>query len=907
MSIRNLEFAFKPRSIALIGASERDTSIGRKVLENLVGAGFEGPILPVNPHRDEVLGVPAYSSVADLPSAPDLAVIATPASTVPGLIDELGKRGTRAAVVISAGFAELADGSGAALQKQMLAAAQPHLLRIIGPNCVGIVVPGGRVNASFAHLTPRAGSIAFVTQSGALLTAVLDWADARGIGFSHLLSLGGMADVDFGDALDFLANDQATSAILLYVEAVTHARKFMSAARAAARSKPVIVCKSGRHSEGARAARSHSGALAGSDAVYDAAMRRAGMLRVYALEDLFDAVEMLAIGRHPHGARLAIVTNGGGMGILATDRLIDEGGELAELSDASIAQLDGVLPPAWSHGNPVDIIGDADAARYRATLDTVIADPNVDATLVLNCPVAVASSVASAAAVVDAHVTHRDKPLLTSWVGGSHQRDSRALFAEHRVPSYDTPEDAVRAFMYLVNYQRSQAALLETPPSIPEAMHPDRERARAIVAQGLDRGGGWLDPLAARELIAAYEIPVLLPVHCDSPAAAAAAARRIGAPVALKISSPDISHKTDVGGVILDLADADAVESAAAAMLHRVGALHPDARELSVTVEPMVGMKGAIELIVGAHEDPQFGPVVLFGHGGTAVEVRGDTTLGLPPLNVALARAMMMRTQIFKQLRGYRSLPPANLAAIEMTLLKVSQMLIDLPEVVELDINPLSADAERAIALDARVRVAVAKRPGTARLAIRPYPSELEETITLDDGRVFELRPIRPEDEPALHATFAKLTPEEIRMRFFVRMRQLPHPMAARFTQIDYDREMALVLIAPGPNGELFGVVRIHADPDLERAEFAVLVRHDLSGRGLADATHHRVREAPRHRRDLRTGAAREPQDAEFEPRVGIPGAARSRRPRLHARLAVTALTVKAQAARWPALPRSAA
>ncbi len=840
MSIRNLDFALKPRSIALIGASERRTSIGRKLLENLLDGGFAGPILPVNQNRDSVLGVPAYRSVADLPSVPDLAVIATPATTVPALIDALGRRGTRAAVVISAGFAELAQAGGAALQQQMLTAAQPHLLRIIGPNCVGILVPGAHLNASFAPLTPRAGGIAFVTQSGALLTAVLDWAHARGIGFSHLLSLGGMADVDFGDALDYLASDESTHAILLYVEAITHARKFMSAARAAARSKPVIICKSGRHSEGARAARSHTGALAGSDAVYDAAIQRAGMLRVVALEELFDAVEMLAMGRQPRGDRLAIVTNGGGFGILATDRLVDEHGRLAQLTDASIAQLNAVLPPAWSGGNPVDVIGDADAARYRAALDIVIADPNVDATLVLNCPVAVASSADCAQAVVDADTARRDKPLLTSWVGGDHQRDARALFAAHGVPSYDTPEDAVRAFMYLVNYQRNQASLLETPPSLPQAITPDRQRAREIVAAALTAGGGWLDPLAARSLIDAYQIDIVKPIRCDSSEAAAAAAQRIGGPVALKVSSPDIAHKTDVGGVILDLADAAAVHSAAEAMLRRVRTLHEHARELGVTVEPMVTAKHGIELIVGAHEDAQFGPVVLFGHGGTAVEVRGDTVLGLPPLNVALARAMMMGTRIFQQLRGYRGLPPANLDAIEMTLLRVSQLLIDLPEVVELDINPLLVDAERAIALDARVRVTIAQRPGTARFAISPYPSELEETVTLND-RVLQLRPIRPEDEPALHAAFAKLTPEEIRLRFFVRMQLIPHPLAARFTQIDYDREMALVLIDPNPGGELFGVVRIHADADLERAEFAVLVRHELAGRGLGTLLMQRI------------------------------------------------------------------
>ena len=835
MSIRNLDFALKPRSVALIGASDRPSSVGRKLFENLLGAGFAGPIFPVNPHQDRILDVPAYRSIDALPVAPDLAVIASPAASVPALVEELGRRGTKAVVVISAGFGELSDGSGAALQQAMLDAAKPHLLRIIGPNCVGILAPGARLNASFAPVTPQPGGVAFVTQSGALLTAVLDWADTRGIGFSHLVSLGGMADVDFGDMLDYLASDESTSAILLYVEAITHARKFMSAARAAARSKPVIVCKSGRHAESARAVHSHSGALAGSDAVYDAAFRRAGMLRVFALEELFGAVETLAHARRPNGERLAIVTNGGGMGILATDRLIDERGQLAELAPASIEKLNALLPSAWSHGNPVDIVGDATETRYRETLEVVIADPNVDAVLALYCPVAVVSGLDIARVAVDVHERYRSKPLLTSWVGGDRQSESRRLIAEHAIPGYDTPEEAVRAFMYLVNHRRSQAALLETPPSLPVALSPDRAGARDNVARALARGAGWLDPGDARRLVAAYEIPVLPVIACATSFAAADAARRIGAPVALKISSADITHKTDVGGVILDLADPAAVQAAADAMLRRVRELRPDARDVGFTVEPMATRSGAIELIVGAYEDAQFGPVILFGHGGTAVEVRADTALGLPPLNLTLARDMLSRTRVFKLLSGYRGLPAADLDAVSLALVRVSQLMIDLPEVVEIDINPLLADSAGAIALDVRVRVTPAKQPGTERLAISPYPSELEESIRLDDGGTLLLRPILPEDEPSLHATFAKLSPEEIRLRFFVAMRSLSHVMAARFTQIDYDREMALVLTEPGIPGttEIFGVVRIHSDPDRERAEFAVLVRHEVAGRGL--------------------------------------------------------------------------
>jgi acetyltransferase len=850
VSIRNFDALLAPRSVALFGASDAPRSVGGKVLENLLGAGFEGPVYAVNPRAPRITSVPVFASAAALPQTPDLAIIATPAWTVPQIVAEVAALGTRAAVVISAGFGESSDADGGRLQQAMLDAARPSLLRVIGPNCVGILVPGSRLNASFAHLTPRPGRIAFVTQSGAVLTAVLDWAHERGIGFSYLLSLGGMADVDFGDTLDYLANDRGTDAILLYVEAITHARKFMSAARAAARSKPVIVCKSGRHAESAAAARSHSGALAGADAVYDAAIRRAGMLRVYALEDLFDAVEMLAVGRRPVGARLAIVTNGGGMGILATDDLIDEGGELARLSRDTLVRLDAVLPHAWSHGNPVDIVGDADATRYRHVLDAILPDPGVDAALVLNCPVALLDGIDAARVLTEVLTRFRDKPILASWVGGGVQSESRRHFAAAGVPHFDTPEDAVRAFMYLVNYARGQAALIETPPSLPTALAPDRPGARAIIDAALAAGETWLSAVAARALLTAYEIPVLKVQGCASPEEAAAAAVSLGGAIALKIDSPDIQHKSDVGGVVLDLTGADAVLAAARAMRARVLAARPDARIGGFTVEPMARSRDAFELIVGGHDDPQFGPVIVFGQGGTGVEVSADTALGLAPLNLKLARDMMTRTRIHRLLAGHRGRPGADVDAIALTLVRISQLFVELPEVTELDINPLLADANGVVALDARVRVARPARPGTERLAICPYPSELEERLPQPDGRILLLRPIRPEDEPALQAAFAKLTPEEIRMRFFVAMRSIDHVMAARFTQIDYDREMAFVLTEPGIAGqtEILGVVRLHEDPDRERAEYAIVVLRSMSNRGFGRLMMQRIIEYARRR-----------------------------------------------------------
>ena len=835
MTIRNLNQLFRPRSIALIGASNRPASIGGVIARNIFRGGFDGPILPVNPKHRYLQGVWTYPDVASLPVTPDLAVIATPPQAVPGIVAALGTRGTRAVVVITAGFAEGAGGDGHALQLAMLEAAQPYNLRIVGPNCLGLLVPGIGLNASFAHLSPRTGRLAFVTQSGATVTAILDWAEARGVGFSHLVSLGDMADVDFGDMLDYLANDRDTQAILLYVEAVCNGRKFMSAARAAARVKPVIVVKAGRHAEGARAAASHTGALAGADAVYDAAFRRAGMLRVYSLEELFDAAQTLAMGCRPRGNRLAILTNGGGIGVLAADAVVDAGARLAALSASTLASLDVVLPRTWSRANPVDIIGDAPGSRYAAALSVLAQDEGLDGLLVLHCPTAIASATEAAQAVVD---TVRREPrltVLTSWVGESAVAEARRLFAAQQVPTYDTPEQAVRSFMYMVSYRHNQEALMETPPSVPEDFAPDVAAARRIITLALAEDRPWLLEHEAKALLDAYGVPVVPTQLARTPDEAAAIAAQLGGAVVLKIVSPDITHKSDVGGVALDLVGPAAVQAAAQAMRERVLEARPGSRLTGYCVQPMVRRPGAHELIVGATEDRQFGPVLLFGQGGTSAELVKDQALALPPLNLHLAHEMMSRTRVHELLQGFRGAPAANLDALALTLMRVSQLVIDLAEVRELDVNPLLADPYGVIALDARVRVGRASRPGTDRLAIRPYPRELEEEIPLGDGRTLLLRPIRPEDEPALQAAFANMTAEQIRLRFLVPVKTLSHIAAVRFTQIDYDREMALILTEPGPPGRtpIFGVVNIIADPDNERAEYAIIVRHDMTALGL--------------------------------------------------------------------------
>jgi acetyltransferase len=831
VTIRNLNHLLAPQSVALIGASDRPGSLGRVVLRNLRQGGFAGELALVNPKYASVDGLPCHASVEQLPRAPELAVIATPAATVPALVAALAERGTRAAVVLSAGFG---GEEGERLKQRMLDAARPKLVRLLGPNCVGLLAPGAGLNASFAHRMPRPGGIAFVSQSGALLTSVIDWARSRQIGFSLLLSIGEMADVDVGDTLDYLAGDGGTRAILLYLEAVTHARKFMSAARRAARLKPVIVIKAGRHGAAAQAVASHTGALAGSDAVYDAAFERAGLLRVRDLDELFEAVETLALARRPSGDRLTILTNGGGIGILATDALFDHGLRLAELPAETLARLNAVLPPAWSHGNPVDIVGDATAERYAQALPILLENPSSDALLVLNCPTAVTPAV-EAARTVGAALQGREHSVLTSWVGDETAQPARQLLVEAGLPTYDTPEHAVRAFAHVVRFHQGQARLMETPPSRPAHLAVDPAAVRRILEAALGAGRSVLTAPEARAVLRAYGIPVVREEVARTPEEAAACAARLGAPVALKILSPDITHKSDVGGVALRLATPTSVEEAARAMLSRVRAQQPAARIEGFTLEPMIERPLAQELIVGASEDAQFGPVILFGSGGVAVELIGDRALALPPLNLKLARELISRTRVHKLLQGFRDRPAAALDAIAEVLLRVSQLVVDFGEIAELDVNPLLADAEGVVALDARVAVRrFAEAPAT-RLAIRPYPSELEETIARPDGTSLLLRPILPEDEPELVAAFASFSPETVRMRFLSSMRQLGHGLAARLTQIDYDREMALVLTTPGAPGRqpILGVARLAADPDAEHAEYAIVVRDALAGGGF--------------------------------------------------------------------------
>jgi acetyltransferase len=834
MSVRNFDKLFAPRSVALIGATPRPNSVGALVARNLRRAGFAGELMLVNPHHHAIDGLTVHPDVASLPQTPDLAIIVTRPDTVPGLVSELAKRGTRAAVVITAGFGELGE-QGKSLQRATLDAAKPHLMRIVGPNCVGIMVPRLGLDATFAHLAATAGDIALVSQSGAMITAMLDWAVPRGIGFSHIVSLGDMADVDFGDMLDYLAADLHTRAILLYIESVTHGRKFMSAARAASRIKPVLVLKAGRSNAGARAATSHTGAVAGADAVYDAAFRRAGILRVGTMAELFDAAETLALTREQAGDRLMILTNGGGAGFLAADALAAAGGRLGELSEETLRELDRVLPPTWSRANPIDIIGDAPGERYADALASLIRDRDVDAVLVLNCPTALAPSEDAARAVIDAIAAAepgmlRGRNIITSWLGEHSARAARRLFAEARIPTYETPDSAVTGFLHRVHYRRNQELLMETPPGRSGAFEPKAEAAQRAVAIALADGRSWLRPEEAGAILTAYGVPVVANYIARDPDHATSIAAKIGFPVVLKIRSPDITHKSDVGGVALNLCQAERVRQEAAAMIEQVRSVYPSARLDGFLVQPMISHHGATELIVGLSEDPVFGPLVAFGQGGTAVEIMHDTSLELPPLNPLLARRLMARTRVWQVLQGYRGKRPADLGAVVEILIRLGQLATDLPEIRELDINPLLVDSAGAVALDARIRIAPARSRGPARLAIAPYPADLASIERLHDGTALRMRPLRPEDEPLLHDLAAHMSHEDLRLRFFNASRGLSHPVAARLSQLDYDRELALLAER---DGTALGVAHFFADPDRMRAEYAIAVRSDWKGRGV--------------------------------------------------------------------------
>lgn len=825
MTIRNLDKLLHPRSIAIVGASSRAGTVGQRVLENALNAGFDGAVFSVNPKPIELDDDWWVPSVADLPIAPDLAVVATPAHTVPGVIAELGEKGTRLAVVISAGLHE------PALRQAMLDAAKPHQLRIVGPNCLGVLMPHARVNASFAQAGAAPGGLALLSQSGALVTSMIDWANERDVGFSGIVSLGDGADVDFGDLIDLFSADPKTDAIALYVESIADPAKFMSAARAAARTKPVIALKAGRTIPGNRAAFSHTGAITGSYDVHLAAFRRAGLVTVETLTELFDATQVLSRRRSFHGDRLAIITNGGGAGVLAADALPKTGGHLAELSRETIAALDPQLPRGWSRANPIDVVGDARAERFTAALDAAAADPNVDALLIMHCPTAVSEGTEIAGGIV-ARLREksfpRSKPVLACWLGAHNADAVRPIFASADVPLFDNLDDAVRGFGYLLAARAARESLMRAPPrcTVPES---DRAKARAVICGArLDRRQ-TLTATESKAILEAFGVPVLRSRFAQRVGAVEAACEGIAPPYALKIVSPQLSHKSEAGGVVLGLPDAAAAAAAAKVMAARIAHEHPDASILGFDIEPMVDTSGKHELIVGIGDDPTFGPVIAVGAGGKAVEVLDDRVLGLPPLDDDLAYDMVARTRIAELMAGYRDVPPADIDAVIRVLNSVSTIAAELPDIAELDINPLVVGPDGVVALDARIRIT--ERPGVPRMVIRPVPVEWTADLVARDGTRLHVRPVVPDDEERLADLFHHVSLEDLRFRFLSAIHEVGHERLAAMTQIDYRRAMHFLAFA---GDVLVASAFVVSDPDKTRAELAISVRTGWKNKGIS-------------------------------------------------------------------------
>ncbi len=834
MTIRNLDRLFQPRSVALVGASARAGSLGAAVLANLRAGGFRGGVHLINPRHSQINGLPCAARITDLPAPPDLAVIAAPRDHVLAVAQEAADFGVPAAIVITAD-----PGHGPqSLRAQLKDLAARSGMRIVGPNCLGVLSPRAGLDASFAAHRPPQGDLAVISQSGAITVSLLAFAAERRVGFSGLVSIGDIADVDFDDLLDWFAIDPATRAILMYVEAITDAKAFMSAARAAARVKPVIVIKAGRSRSAAQAAATHTGALTGADDVYSAAFRRAGVLRVDDIGELFAAAETLGRIAPFRGDRLAILTNGGGLGVLAVDELAALGGKLATFTPKTIERLDALMPPTWSRANPADIVGDADAPRFSAALGPILEDSNTDVAMVIHCPTALSQPVEVAKAVADTVLEHRRtafraKPVFAVWLG--HEAGADDIFERTGIPHYAS--SAMQGFMHLVKWRESRDALMATPQGISD--QPDRDGVRKIIIDALARGERWLDVVDICRVLEAYHIPSAQALLAADPDEAA----RVAAPLiaehgacVVKIFSRDISHKSDVSGVMLDLTTPDAVRKAAEQVIARARAARPDAHIEGVTVHPMIRRPNGRELIAGVAEDPTFGPVILFGRGGTAVEVINDKALSLPPLDMNLAHAQIERTRVARLLRSYRDKPEADIDAVALTLVRIAQLSADIPEIRGLDLNPLIADETGVIALDARMEIAPCPTSALGgvnpRFAVAPYPRWQEKSVELKDGAKLFFRPAKPEDEDLYRRFFKRVSPEDMRRRFFTAVKDLDHVFIARLTQIDYARACAIVAIDEA-DGEMAGGVRVMHDPDETRGEYAILVRSDFKGRGL--------------------------------------------------------------------------
>jgi acetyltransferase len=838
MVTTNLDKIFNPQNVAIIGASDVEGSVGYAIVKNFTQMGFTGKIYFVNVRKPEILGVKTYPTVDQIPDAVDLAIIATPAKTVPDVMVECGKAHVKGVIIVSAGFKETGP-AGKALEDKVLENAHQFGIRVIGPNCIGVIRPRINLNATFLDKMPKPGHVAFLSQSGALGSAILDWAIHENIGFSNFVSVGSMIDVDFGDLIDYFGADPKTKSILMYVEGITEARKFMSAARHFARTKPIIVVKSGKFSESAKAAASHTGSLSGEDGIYDAAFKRAGVVRVNEIADLFNAAEVLGTQPLPRGPNLAIITNAGGPGVMATDSLIAQGGKIAKISQKTIDSLNAVLPPFWSHGNPIDVLGDAKADRYKAALDAALNDDNVDGILVVFTQQAVSESVEIAKALVELvrNKPYQNKTILTSFMGFGAVQEANNILNANNIPTYSTPEQALRTYMYMYNYQRNIDLLYETPEELPVDAAPPKRPIMAIIRNAAFEDREILTEDEAKKILKYYNFPVVKTAVANNVDEAVAYAQEMGFPVVLKILSPQIIHKSDAGGVILNVNSPKEVREAFELLIQRATAYNPKAQIIGVTVQPMVSKKGH-ELIIGGKTDPVFGPVILFGMGGVGVELFKDYSIALPPLNTTLIHRMMEETKVYRLLKGYRGSTPVDLKKLDETILMFSQLLVDFPQIKEIDINPLLISDKEAVILDARVVIdkenVCKKFEPHEHMVISPYPKRYETLWLLKNGQEVLLRPVKPEDEPMWLEWFQSLSEESIRYRFFQMLKDTPHEVRVRYCNIDYDREVAIVAeIVENGKRKILGVTRLSIESDGKHGEMAFIVSDYWQGLGL--------------------------------------------------------------------------
>ena len=848
MQRSQLDQMFNPRSVAVFGASETSSGVGAQVFANLVSRDFDGPIIPINPKYETVLGRTCFATLAEVGEPIDLAVIATPANTVSGIIEQCAALETRNAIVLSAGFGE-AGRDGDRLSERLLETVRRAGVRIMGPNCVGLVRPHLGLDATFLRSKTPPGRLALISQSGALCSAISDWAEPHHLGFSALVSLGNSLDVDFGDVIDFLANDPKTSAILLYVEGVRDAKAFLSALRRATQTKPVVVLKAGRHNQSSQAAHTHTGALIGDDDVFDAALSRTGAVRVHGFGQLFAAAEVLSAGRRSGGNRIGIITNGGGAGVLAADRAGDLGLDLPAPSEQTLTALDAALPAFWSRGNPIDILGDATPDAYGAAVGAALADPHYDGILVMLTPQAMTDPTGTARKVIAAIPKGNNKPVLTCWMGETAVSEGRSILSASGVPDFVTPERGVEAFSYLAIHNRNRNLSLETPGPIAEGDRYDVEGARLIIEATLAEGRSMLSDIESKAILRAFGIPINVTIEADDADEALVAAETVGFPVAMKIRSPQITHKTDVGGVRMGIVNAADAKLAFRSIVEAARAARPDATIDGVTVERMARAEDARELVIGVSRDPIFGPVILFGAGGTMVEILQDSAVGLPPLNDVLARRLIDRTKVSRLLGAFRDRPAVDRAAVIDVLLRVSELVCNLPAITGLDINPLFAGPDGVVAVDARITIArpPAKDGPYDHVAIHPYPRHLVTREHLGDGTPLIIRPIRPEDAESEAAFVRELSDEAKRFRFMGAINELSPEMLVRFTQIDYRREMALVAIAERRTGpQQVGVARYAINPDNTSCEFAIVVSDDIRNQGIGTRLMKALMEAAR-------------------------------------------------------------